>query len=896
MAGHRRPVFLLVFSFCLLIFFGLHCQSAPAVVGATGGWSIGDGLKYQLMTTILSRESGASKPGGDVGFQLTGELIVSAIWQDPQDTKTVLLSVELKSPQLWIKSRRAPEPEGFIEHSSKLDQISESPILLLWKKGEILKVFLGNDETISSGNLKRGLASLFQYQDRDGEFREHDASGGCNVTYTVMDANRILKTKKFCDEINLSEKNEHPNPILGVNLQSTRITDYELNSQLLPIFIDEIEQHEVTLKVKPEAGTTVSSQRIIKEIPGHVNVKKINANNLKDALARFQPGYREAKIDLQVEKITCSDSGCLTLEKVIEENRDALENSALGTAKSAAAFLKLIPIVRETPVEELTRILKSPRYKTLKTQILDVLGSAATPSIHQVAMKVLRNDDIGDDTERYLWALSVSPLPHADIIKDVLSRSEETLQNDRVSETLALTAGAMARQLGSPVVKEKVRVSLEIGLDTCTSDECRLKFLRALRNLRSKASIPVLMDFAMNGTKSTSIAAWRALGSMDPKYITDDLKIAAKRIFYQIGGPKKDSTVRTLAADIVLNNDPSAEDIREFFEYLSTKDTMYEVKRYISQRLEQLAEKDPIFNERLNLAIEAEDKKLRNYHVLAHRGLSTAFSRPFLKSTASNGSLVTVQEVNSGLLKRGVVDVVIQTGSHEEALFSLGLFAGGLGSLVSSSDSEEKSSEPEEYELATAGMEIDLLGVGIRPFVFFTGQGELMGHVWSGTASERTPAFQAIVNLHRHRELVPLASGFIAEIDVEGAVSFDLAGQIQLSLWSRNAQSLVEMGAGVAVRGGFKIKSDYVQSNAEFALSVEPKLELSTDVDFSGPTVICMRLMQPETSVKHQIYKIERIPGSKHRLRKTKRTVVPSPARSYLLNRKNNEMCSKVFS
>lgn len=39
-------------------------------------------------------------------------------------------------------------------------------------------------------------------------------------------------------------------------------------------------------------------------------------------------------------------------------------------------------------------------------------------------------------------------------------------------------------------------------------------------------------------------------------------------------------------------------------------------------------------------------------------------------------------------------------------------------------------------------MELTVLGTQIRPFVFFEGQGELMGHVWSGTASEKTSAFQ----------------------------------------------------------------------------------------------------------------------------------------------------------
>lgn len=53
---------------------------------------------------------------------------------------------------------------------------------------------------------------------------------------------------------------------------------------------------------------------------------------------------------------------------------------------------------------------------------------------------------------------------------------------------------------------------------------------------------------------------------------------------------------------------------------------------------------------------------------------------------------------------------------------------------------EEEEGEPEE--VATAGMELSILGTQIRPFVFFSGQGELMGHVWSGTASEKTPAYQ----------------------------------------------------------------------------------------------------------------------------------------------------------
>ncbi|XP_043281119.1 microsomal triglyceride transfer protein large subunit isoform X2 [Venturia canescens] len=871
---------------------------APAVVGATRGWNVGEALKYQLVSTILSREAGNPRAGGDVGFQLTSDLNVAAVWHDPKDPAVTLLQIQPGKPQLWIKSRRAPEPEGFVEHNSRLDDFSLKPIFGLWRNGQVTKIFLDPDESVSSKNLKRGLLALFQYRTLDGKYREYDTSGWCNVTYVSAGSNVLEKWKDHCDDTGLKAKDEHPNPILAVDLVSTRRTTYLLNPRLVPARVDEYEQHEATLKANKAIGTTVTSRRTLTEISSsNTDLKNLQAQTAQQAIAHLQPGYKEVSMDLQIEPVACPDSGCRTLKELIEENREALDEAALGTAKSASAFLKLIPAVREASVEELTKLLKSPKNSGIKTQFLDVLGSASTPVAHQAAMKVLRQDETGDETERYLWGLSMSPLPNPEIIKDVMKRSEETMQNEKVSETLALTAAAMARKNGVASVVEKVRSSLELGLESCSGEECRLKFLRALRNLGTKASIPILLDYAMGRTRSTSVAAWRALSVISRKHLTDEIRSAAARTFYQYGGPRRDSSARTLAVDIILENQPTVRELRGILEYLGSRDPMFEVRRYVSQRVEQLALEDSSFRKNLEEAAVAGVKKDRNWNVLAHRGLSTAFTRSFLNSTSSNGSLVTIQEVNSGLLKRGVVDVVMKTPEHEEALFSLGLFAGGLGSFVSSSSPEEDQSEnPEEDEAATAGMEISLLGVGVRPFVFFSGQGELMGHVWSGTASEKTPAYQALANLHRHSEYVPLASGYLAELEVEGALSFNLGGHVQLSLWSRSAQSSVEMAAGIAVRGESRVRTEFVQSSAEFALTIEPKLELTTDLDFSGPISLCMRLGQPETNVRHNVYKIERIPGSRHRLRKTKRSVLLSPAKSYLLNRKNNEMCSKVHS
>ena len=67
-----------------------------AVVGATRGWNIGVALRYQLSTTILSREAGKPRAGSDVGFQMTGELSVAAVWQHPNDPDTFLLKIEVR--------------------------------------------------------------------------------------------------------------------------------------------------------------------------------------------------------------------------------------------------------------------------------------------------------------------------------------------------------------------------------------------------------------------------------------------------------------------------------------------------------------------------------------------------------------------------------------------------------------------------------------------------------------------------------------------------------------------------------------------------------------------------------------------------------------------------------
>ncbi|XP_024946813.1 uncharacterized protein LOC107273694 isoform X2 [Cephus cinctus] len=69
------------------------CSSIITVTGVACGWNLGNGFRYQLTTTVLFEEVGPMK-FSDVGFQVTGELIVIPLWKDPNDANTILLKIE----------------------------------------------------------------------------------------------------------------------------------------------------------------------------------------------------------------------------------------------------------------------------------------------------------------------------------------------------------------------------------------------------------------------------------------------------------------------------------------------------------------------------------------------------------------------------------------------------------------------------------------------------------------------------------------------------------------------------------------------------------------------------------------------------------------------------------
>lgn len=196
-------------------------------------------------------------------------------------------------------------------------------------------------------------------------------------------------------------------------------------------------------------------------------------------------------------------------------------------------------------------------------------------------------------------------------------------------------------------------------------------YLRALKNMKSENSIPSLLGIVRKGNEKEQVFAWKALRSFEPSLWNDKIIEAAITTFFQLD-KKHDSSSRTLALDIILEANPSEEVLRNLIYFLISSCKSFEVQQYLVQSLKMISDKDDEFKQRV-LNIIRSDIRLNNYDTLAQKGWSTALRRDFLQSSSSNGSLLTVQEIKGGIVKRGIVNIMMDKDGLSQEIFSVSI-------------------------------------------------------------------------------------------------------------------------------------------------------------------------------------------------------------------------------
>ncbi|ODM98802.1 Microsomal triglyceride transfer protein large subunit [Orchesella cincta] len=897
-------------------------------------YEIGSVYTYDYILGLeLNEPSTGSESVSTVGYKILSQVIVRPVWQ--QEPGGSIFEIKLIKPKLQIKSRKAPQPEGFWDHTSHLDTTTLHPLYVYWKDGQVQKTFSVKNDDTSLVNIKKGIANLLQNNPNGGSAEEETPAGRCQVLYENKDHFHVKKTVTGrCipgPEANYPFSSS-TNPVLGTTVESNinaEITLTKDNSVLQEAEVTET--HIVRVNAKQEVGATVLASQSFKlagtSSSGDRIITASSADSAIEELSKSE-GITLVQDGLlpKPEHIPyCEAINCKTYDVLLK----TLEVENMATTKASSAFIQLVAKIREAKHQELKALLQpsSPHFP----QLLDACAAAGTEDAHKTAMSAL-NFFLEDDyahPERYLLGLSLASSPSEEILTGInnisliqikhfvdlfkLLRREEVPA--KLHESLTLTTAAVARTLKEKADKYSSSVKRSLlhdveeylvnSLSYCSQKEeneekmkCQILYLRALKNLKSKTTVSILFEFIQNSKDSkVSVVAMKSIHAMPDAFIETRYRPQLLRIIQQLGR-KYDSSVRTMALDLILRNKPTKLEISEIVGQLLKKivDRQHsEVTTFMWNRIHEFMEHNAELQTMLNAVILEE--RLKNYHHLSPLGLSTAFSRVFSKTPSANSTFSNAIEMTGKILKRSSFDVFIQSMNDSLSLFSLGIFAGGLSSFAAENNNGGANvvEVEDDTEDATAGMELSLMGVQQRPIVFFVGNSELMGLVWSGAGSERTTALQGNVLLQDEKRTIPLFNGLLAEVTIQGGLSFDLAGQIQISLWHRTANSLVENKAGLVLQSVVRADTSFVRSKVDYTVAAEAALHFTSDINFYDGVLMCLKLTQPEFSIRQNIHKTERIPGSKHKLRKAKYKTIPVPGITYALNKKNSQLCGVMY-
>ena len=691
------------------------------------------------------------------------------------------------APKLHLKDYKSFDK--FTEKESPIEKISSEPFYAHWNLGQMKKIYLDSKENVDFINIKKAIAGLLQYQLLDGPYVEEDVSGTCDATYTTISSTRYHKGKTNC-KLSGIQSHDRFEEVLGTSVKIARDAELFIRPSGDLERIESQEFLKYSVKSYDQSGGFYDSLMILKAEGEEDTVEVMTGSTLEEVVETLK---------LDEQKLLHSSTKNLKIEdnlvKLVKEYKKNLASDHIGKIESSLALLNLVPVGRLTKSEDFVRIWNAKSMQELRGQFCDLLGAIQTEASHNAAKSVMdfKSENDFEFTERYLQALAVGSRPTESLILDLLSTLGDNFESEKSQQTMVQTMASMAYRFTklpgncfNHKTVQKVSSFLIKKLEKCKKDKCKLIYIQGLQNLKDPKTVDVLLSNALQGSYALSTGSMRALRAFPVPLWNEQFKEKFEDIFYE-KSKKYDTSSRVLALDILLDMQPSFEDLKAFVYYLKSPSKAFEIKQYLLQRLRMISEKCSQFKDNFLKILQA-DPTLNNYHVIGVRGLSTALERKFSAFPSFNGSILSLQEIKSGVLKRGSVDLTMKVQDQKMSIFTLGLFAEGLSSFVNSNEEVD----PEESTTPTAGMELTVLGSSLRPLLFFKGQGELMGHVWSGTASEPTPAYQSMTLLQDMEEKIFLNNGLLMDLNVLGAMSIDLNGQVTFSLWNRNAQSKVE--------------------------------------------------------------------------------------------------------
>ncbi|CAG9565106.1 unnamed protein product [Danaus chrysippus] len=833
-------------------------------------------ISYDVESTVLLNE--LERKEKEVSYKIKAKLNVIPLWTDAGAQS--LLKFELLSPRLFSRSKSVTA--DYLPMKSIWDLYSHSTFYAHWKLGLIKTAYLDFKDPVEIQNFKRALISVFQFEAVSKELNETDVSGTCHVQYETTSSNTVRKYKSSC------RANDWPELEEGV-VKSRRLARYTLDEQrhtLKDLHAEELHELEAGgraargglkarawLRLTAGQATGVTPPRAssfaeaLDALPDHVEMGSLQAAPVHVT----DPLYLEESLEIELE------AAVLELRERLTDGTSGAEG---GEAMTAHVVRRLVRALRDAPLPALVPLLSEDHDPEYLRQMCMSLGLAGTAHTHATAMRFFRlrsRDAPVKLVHTYLAALALSPQPHESIVEDVLRLAEE-LTDLELAES-ALLAGAAAAA-GDERLSAGARNTITKSLVRCKTDECRRVRVVALGNLRREDTVELLLEHAESGSRDVALAALDALGGARAA-----LRTAARlpRLERLVLRPRP-LELRAAALDLLLVVSAEAPFGLTRLVLELHAGAPLELLRLAWQRLHALAADHPHVTNMMQLL----PQRLRGWEVQAMAGTSSVLVRELGVMDGWRARLGSVQVASGGLLRRGRVELtaVSPRGEHDDTL-AVEFWTRGLEAIAG--NGQNSDDEEEEGVEVSGGLALSVGGVRGRSVTLFTGQGELLGHVWAGTASEPTAVLRAARTVSAAGLALPLLDGAALRLERDALQLLALDAAAQVSLWSRSARSQMGLSVALEAAWGARVLAAGATLTARGWLRGAPRMAIEADLDFYDGNVLCVRVYTTGCDSSAGSELVSRT-GMRH-VRRRRHSSMKSPGRTLSLGRINDSLC-----
>nr|XP_058922880.1 microsomal triglyceride transfer protein large subunit isoform X3 [Kogia breviceps] len=761
-------------------------------------------------------------------------------------------------------------------------------MLLHLVHGKVKEFYSYQNEPVAIENLKRGLASLFQMQLSSGTTNEVDISGDCKVTYQAHQ-DKVIKIKAL-DSCKAERSGFTTlNPVLGVTSKATSVTTYKIEDSFVVAVLSE-EIHALRLNfLQTIAGKILSKQKLELKTT-EAGPRLMPGKRVAAVIKAVDSKYTAVPIVGQVFESECK--GCPSLSEHWQSIRKHLQPDNLSKAEAVRSFLTFIKRLRTAKKEEILQILKAENKEVLP-QLVDAVTSAQTPDSLDAILDFLdfKSDSSIILQERFLYACGFASHPDEELLRALISKFKGSFGSNDIRESVMIIIGALVRKLcqneGCKLkgVVEAKKLILG-GLEKAEKKEELMMYLLALKNARLPEGIPLLLKYAETGEGSVSHLATTTLQRYDAPFITDEVKKTMNRLYHQ-NHKVHEKTVRTTAAAIILNNNPSYMEVKNIL--LSIGELPKEMNKYMLSIVQDILRFEIPASKMVRRVLK--EMFAHNYDRFSKSGSSSAYTGYIERSphSASTYSLDILYS-GSGILRRSNLNIFQYVRKNPLHSIQVVIEAQGLETLIAATPDEG-----EENLDSYAGLSALLFDVQLRPVTFFNGYTDLMSKMLSAS-SDPMSVVKGLILLIDHSQELQLQSGLKANMDVKGGLAIDISGSMEFSLWYRESKTRVQNRVTVVITGDITVDSSFVKAGLEIGVETEGGLEFISTVQFSQyPFLVCLQMDRDGVPYRQLETKYERLStGRGYVSRKRKESLVAGS--EFPLHQENSEMCKMVFS